>query len=106
MKRPLLAALILLLIMPFSHAAELKNWDIDISLSERTSQWTVALNYDENVEKSDYYILNDIFEVGTFADGKQINCKVSKRELGTSVLCDKINAQKIVYKFMQTLTAL
>jgi len=97
--KKLLFVLIALIVIPFAHAAELKNWDIDISLSGRSSQWTITMNYDESVKKSDYYVLNDIFDVSVFADDKQINCAVSRRELGTSIFCENISTTKIVYKF-------
>ena len=99
MKKLLFVALALVFVIPFAHAAELKNWHIDISLSGRASQWIVTLNYDESMKKSDYYVLNDIFDVSVFADERQINCAVSRRELGTSILCKNISAQKILYKF-------
>lgn len=81
------------------NAANLDEWNIDISIKEdRSALWTVTLDYEENIEKSDYFILSDVTNVGVFADSLPIECEVSKK-VGTTIVCENLDAKKIVYRF-------
>jgi predicted transcriptional regulator len=81
------------------NAVNLNNWNIDISINEdKSTDWTVTLEYEENVAKSDYFILADVTNIEVFADNLPIECSVSTK-IGTTIICDKIYAKKIVYKF-------
>ena len=96
----LLILLCLLVMVPAVHAAELKQWNIDISLEDdKTSVWSVTLIYDQNITKSDYYVLARLTGVEVVTDGKFIDCPVSNPGLGTSIVCDNIWASKIEYRF-------
>ncbi|MEM7819432.1 MAG: hypothetical protein QXD48_01225 [Candidatus Aenigmatarchaeota archaeon] len=90
----------ILLFFPFIvNAIELSEWNIDISINDDKSvDWTVTLKYKENVKKSDYFIFASIDNVNVFADDIPIICYVYEKA-GTTILCENINAKKIVYKF-------
>lgn len=92
----LIAAVLLLL--PASHAA-LVDWNIDIALNEdRTSDWVVTLSYNESVEKNDYFFLGTISSYNVTADGSPADCSFSQG-VGSSIVCDSLNAKSIVYTF-------
>jgi len=94
----LLAIALLLAMLPsFSHAA-LTNWDINVDVQEdRTSVWTVALEYDQPVSKSDYFVLAKVDSYEVLADGRPASCSIS-RDIGVSIVCSNINARNIVYR--------
>jgi len=82
-----------------ANAARISNWNIDISLNEnKIADWFVTIDYQENVDKSDYFVLAEATNIEVFADSLPIECSVSKK-LGTTILCENIDAKKIVYKF-------
>jgi len=99
--RCLVLILFVLLLVSSVHAANLNNWNIEISLNDdRTSEWIVTLVYDNNITRNDYFVLtNRITGLEVITDGNFIDCQVSRQGLGTSILCDNIWAQKIQYRF-------
>lgn len=92
---------IMLLLMPLTaNAASLKSWTIEISLQDdKTAEWFAVFEYDANVTRSDYYIISKIIGVEVMADERFIECSVKSLELGTSIICENINAKKIAYRF-------
>lgn len=99
MKRSILAILFVLLLLPIAHCS-LNSWNIVIYLQEDgTSDWIVSLNYDENITRSDYYVLAKISKVDVRSDEEPTQCSVSESGLGTSILCENINTRKIEYRF-------
>ena len=98
--RILTAILILLILVPVASAASLKEWKIDIALEDdKTSEWRIVLQYDDNITKSDYYILARLTGVEIKADDKFIDCLTSTTGLGTSILCNDLFANRIEYRF-------
>ncbi|MCX6819059.1 MAG: hypothetical protein NT129_03615 [Candidatus Aenigmarchaeota archaeon] len=99
--RCLVLVLFALLLVPSVHAANLDNWNIEISLNDdRTSEWIVTLVYDDNITRNDYFVLTDrITGLEVITDGNFIDCQVSRQGLGTSILCDNIRAHEIQYSF-------
>ncbi|MFH0832495.1 MAG: hypothetical protein V1900_02110 [Candidatus Aenigmatarchaeota archaeon] len=97
--KKLISFLVLLMIVPITHA-NLNEWNIEISLNEdKTTQWQVSLLYNENVTRSDYFVLAKITGVEVMADDKFVDCIVSRKEVGTSILCENIHAERVVYRF-------
>jgi uncharacterized membrane protein len=85
--------------VPAAHCS-LNSWSIDINLQEGdTTDWVVSLNYDENVTRSDYYVLAKISSFEVYADGEPIQCSATEVGLGTSILCQNINTNNIEYRF-------
>jgi len=80
--------------------AQLLSWDIDISIDDdQTAQWVVTLEHDEEIKRSDYYVLSRITGIEVIADGEFIDCLAVTQDLGTSIRCDGFSAKKIVYRF-------
>ena len=80
--------------------AQLNSWDIDVSIEDDdTAYWAVTLDYKEPIDKTDYFVTSRLTGVEVSADDEFIDCEVSEKELGTSIVCEEINANKIVYKF-------
>ncbi len=93
----LLFAIVMLL--PQAYAV-VENMDINVAINiDRTTQWSVLLNYSDYTMHSDYFIFSDITDVSVFADGKRIDCKIQKEQFGTSIICNNIYAKSIVYNF-------
>ncbi len=91
--------LFILVLMPIAHCS-LNSWDIEVYLQEDgRSDWVVYLGYDENVTRSDYYVLTELEEVKVYVDEKPIECSVSESGFGTSILCEDIYAREIEYRF-------
>ncbi len=99
MMRKILFFAVVLLLLPVTQAAvTLRDWEVEVSLEDQSSSWTVVLRYKENITKSDYFVLGKITDVDVIADELPIKCVVTER-VGTSIVCDGINARKMTYKF-------
>jgi len=99
MKKLLLSILFVLLLLPLAHCS-VNNWNVEVYLQDDgTADWIVSLNYDENITRSDYYVLANINRVYVYADEEPIQCSVSEKGFGTSILCEDINAKEIEYRF-------
>lgn len=93
------------LLLPSIALADLLEWSTDISLNDdRSADWTVSLKYNETASKSDYFVLSRIENVRVFADDLPVQCAVSGA-VGTTILCDNIQASRITYKFHSANTA-
>ncbi len=91
-----LGILAILIFLPAAHAA-LQQWDIDVSLNDdRTSDWLVTYAYDAPIQKSDFFILAGVSSFNVTADGQPVDCSIS-RSIGSSIVCNNINARAIVY---------
>jgi len=94
-----LSILFVLLFLPLVHCS-VNSWGVEIYLQDdRTADWIVFLDYDENITRSDYYVLAKIGNVDILANEEHIQCSVSERGLGTSIVCEDINTRKIEYRF-------
>lgn len=98
MKKTLFLIIFILFIALPVHAVNIKEWNVDVLIEEESSLWTVVLRYEENTTKSDYFVLGSITDVDVIADELPIKCMVTER-VGTSIVCDNINARKMTYKF-------
>jgi len=94
--RSWLIILAILLIAPFAKA-ELVYWDNFVNLDDK--RFNVTFVYDKPIENSDYFVFALARGVTVVADGKVVNCKIEDRGIGTSIICEKINASRIVYNF-------
>lgn len=86
----------MLLFLSTAHAA-LQDWKIDISLNDdKTSDWTVTYRYNDSVQKSDFFLLVGVTSFNVTADSLPVSCSIA-RGIGTSIVCNSINARTIVY---------
>lgn len=101
MKQCLFFLTIFLLLVPIVSAANLSDWNIEVTLNEdRTTEWIINLRYDDNITKSDYFVLSRrITGLEVIANEYFIDCQISNPGIGTSILCDNIFAQNIQYRF-------
>ncbi|MBI4018382.1 MAG: MarR family transcriptional regulator [Candidatus Aenigmarchaeota archaeon] len=81
-----------------AHAVTLRDWEVEVVLERDSSVWTAVLRYKENITKSDYFVLGRITDIDVIADELPIKCAVTER-VGTSIVCDNVNARKMTYKF-------
>ena len=95
--RAWLIVLSLLLITSISKA-ELVYWDNLVNLETR--EFNITFLYDKPVENSDYFAFARITNVLVTGDDRTAQCEVEDRGIGTSIVCDSINASRITYKFM------
>jgi uncharacterized membrane protein len=78
--------------------ASLRDWNIDISINDdKTSEWTVSYSYLDYVQRSDFFLLPGATAFNVTADGRPVNCAIT-RGIGTSIVCQDINAKEIVYR--------
>lgn len=91
---------VVLVVLPAMASATvtLRDWETEVVLEEDSSLWTVVLRYKENITKSDYFVLGRVADVDVIADELPIRCQVTER-VGTSIVCDNVNARKMTYKF-------
>lgn len=95
--RKALAFLAVLIFLTPAHAS-LQDWNTDISLNDdKTSYWIVSFFYNETQSRHDYFILAGVQSYEVLADNAPAQCKLQK-ELGTSIICENINANNITYK--------
>jgi hypothetical protein len=88
-----------LFITPTALAAPLSDWTVEVSINDDKSvDWNVVMTYNENVQKSDYFVFASITNVHVFADDMPIECDVTA-DVGTTILCNGIDASKLTYKF-------
>ena len=96
----IIGALLILSMVHLAQAASLNSWAIEVALNDDGSaDWQVILNYKEAVTRDDYWVFGEVHGVSVTVDGAAVTCSITKPELGTSILCDKINGSLIVYSF-------
>lgn len=89
-----------LFVISLAHAVGVEEWSTEVSVeNDRSTEWIVSLAYKENVTRSDYFVLARVTGVEVKADGSFIDCSVTDRGLGTSIVCENINASKVTYRF-------
>lgn len=81
-----------------AYAVSIRDWEVEVSLEQESSVWTAVIRYKENITKSDYFVLGKMTDLDVIADELPIKCVVTER-VGTSIVCDNINARKMTYKF-------
>ncbi len=80
-------------------AENLRNWQIDITINEDGSaDEKVLYEYNESVYKSDYFVFADISDVRVYSGESALECTV-KKDVGSLVSCDNINASRMTYEF-------
>jgi uncharacterized membrane protein len=101
-KNILLLALVFATVIILSntaYAAKLDNWEVDISVNDdKGANWTIKMDYAENVSRSSYFVLANVDNIEVFADDLPIECSVS-REFGTTIICNNIDTKNVLYKF-------
>ena len=99
----LIGILLLISLAPIVQAANLNSWDVDVTLNDDGSaNWRVILNYKDSVQHDDYWVLGDLQDVKVTVDGTTVNCKLTKPDVGTSIICDNIDGSLVVYSFHVT----
>lgn len=97
MRLAIIIILAAMVFVPAAHAA-LAEWKVDISLNDdQTTDWTVTYNYDENVQRSDLFLLSGVTSYNVTADGLPVHCSISS-SIGSSIVCNNINATSIIYQ--------
>ncbi len=67
---------------------------------DKTTGWSVALQYPENVTRSDFYILaRRITAVEVIANNTFIDCDFAKRDIGTAIICEGFSSDSVIYRF-------
>lgn len=96
---------VFMLVFPSLASAGLTEISTDISLADdRGADWIVVFRYNESVSRGDYFILSRIENVRVLADDEPVQCFVTG-DIGTTILCDNIDAAKITYMFHTTNSA-
>lgn len=93
----------LLLISAFStvtFALPVKNQTVTIGINDDgSSDWEVILDYENQTEKSDFFVIAYIKNVEVTGDGKILECTSKEQGAGTLISCDKINEKTVKYHF-------
>lgn len=80
--------------------AKLDNWNAEITIdSDKSTEWLNSFEYSETVDRNDFFVLAKITGVEVKADGSFIDCAVTARDIGTSIVCSNIKARNITYRF-------
>ncbi len=94
------AVAILLVFLAPVQAARLENWNIEVIVdSDKSTEWIVNFNYNETVGRSDFFVMSKITGVEVKVDGRFIDCQSSAKDVGTSIVCNDIDAKRISYRF-------
>ena len=88
-----------------AHAAPmLKTWENVAEIDDDGSiKWEVVQNYSQALEKTDYFIFANIYDLSVFSkDGKRIDCDLNFKDVGSIIICENLlpyNTTEITYKF-------
>jgi len=98
--RKLLSIFLALMIATVANAAP-SELNIEILINDdKTTQWTVSVQYSENVTKSDMYVLaRRITAMEVIANDIYIDCDTIKRDVGTNIICQELASDNVIYKF-------
>lgn len=92
---------IILLFSMAANAVSIDELNVDVSLNnDGTASWIVDISYNENITQSDYFLLSDIRNVNVLIGNRPVSCEVTEEEIGASIICTNIYADKITYKFL------
>lgn len=98
--RILTVVVAILLIIAHASAITISEKKVEILLNEdNTADWTVWLTYPQPVKISDVFILTEVSDVEVFTGERKLECEVKKETLGTSIICEGVNSNEIVYRF-------
>jgi DNA-binding MarR family transcriptional regulator len=82
------------------YAATINETAIDITMTnDQTTYWEVTITYDENVTRSDYFVLSTVRDIEVFSGDEPLICDKSQEGLGTLISCNNINTRKVTYLF-------
>lgn len=88
------------LLASVASCSRIDNIHINIDITEdNLALFNVTINYIEEVEMSDFYILAKIENIRVFRGNEEINCSVEEMPLGTSIVCKNAFAKRITYTF-------
>ncbi len=101
MSRLILYVFLALATVAAANAAGLSKLDIEIAINDdKTTEWAVSVQYNENVTKSDFYLLaRRITALEVTANNTFLDCDITKRGVGTGIICQGVAADSVVYKF-------
>lgn len=92
------AAVLLILLMPVH--AKLDSLNIEVKIdTDRSTEWVTTFEYNETVDRSDFFVLAKITGIEVKADGDFIDCSATAKDIGTSIVCQNIKARSITYRF-------
>lgn len=99
-----IALLVLVLaFIPVAHAANIEKTDVHIALdNEGDAYWEIGIKYAENVTRSDYFVLSQVRNVKVYSYNEEIDCITTQEAIGYSILCNKLNADSLLYTFQTT----
>lgn len=92
--------LCLFMVTPTAFALPVKNQIVTIEINDDgSSNWEVTLNYENQTEKSDFFVIAYIKNVEVSGDVNALDCSVNEQGAGTLISCDKISEKSVKYRF-------
>ncbi|MGC9310733.1 MAG: helix-turn-helix transcriptional regulator [Candidatus Aenigmatarchaeota archaeon] len=101
MKRIVFALLLALFLPPVFAAGPTKYIEYDVSVEvfeDYTVTETVNLQFEEEVDTFNYYVLHPLENVGVFAGGKEIDCDRGREVRGTQITCEGFRSSEVTLK--------
>ncbi len=100
MRKILLILLLTILISEIGWSVKISSEDINVQINpDGSSSWIVNIEYPHTTDRSDLFILADVYDVNVYSEGRPLNCSIEKVSLGTSVICRNFYGRKISYEF-------
>ncbi len=79
----------------------LNSWNTSISLDvDRDAIFEVEFEYNETITEHEYFVRADIRDVRVYINDQRTECDVQEKNIGTTIKCTNIEAQKIRYVFI------
>lgn len=89
---------VLLVLLPVH--AKLESWNVEVTIdADKSTEWVTSFRYNESVDRSDFFVLAKITGIEVKADDSFIDCLTTAKDIGTSIVCEKIEARNITYRF-------
>lgn len=97
----ILIIFILMLMINTVSAVTIEEEKISLDIKEDGSvDWIININYQDNVTKTDYYILTTISDIKVVGGNEnELKCEAEEYKIGTSIICDDIQEKKVTYYF-------
>ncbi len=101
MYKKICIALIFITLLSFTaFAAPVSEQKITVTVNDDgSSDWEAVLNYENQTDKSDFFVLAYIKNVQVSGESGLLDCAVMEQGAGTLISCDKINETAVTYRF-------
>jgi len=99
MRRVILALTLLLLLLPVVNALKLNDYDVAIDIYEDYVHETLTFEFADKESKFDYFVLAPISNLEVKGEKGEINCYVEKQTLGSLIVCDNFEEERLVMDF-------